>query len=157
MIRQGRTDEFLQRRDVQKPLDLLTYSQQQIGTPIPIGPKQRSLAVKRLEEEMEAQRWTIDHLVAAIDYMKARGINARSFAFTFYHVEPAVKGGYMPRQHTNTWDELGAAVSEAVELEDDSTWVRRLCMARGAALQHVYDQWVRERQGQLVGGSEHAV
>lgn len=144
-IQRGRLDDLIQKKDISNTLELLTYSQQRIGTPIPIGAKSRGVALARIKDEMEVQRWTLHHLVAAIEYMKSRGIKARSFDYVFYHVDPAIKNGFMPRTAPTTWDTLEAAVADAVFIEDDPSWIRKLCLARGAALQNVYEQWREER------------
>lgn len=145
MIERGYTLDMITRSDVKSSLDLLKYSQQVLGTQMPIGAKRRSMACERINLEKSAQRWTNEHLLAAIDYMKARGIQAHSFDFVFYHVEAAIKEGFMPRRPTR-WEDLEAAVAEAVALETDDGWVRKLCMARGVALQKVYEKWALERK-----------
>jgi len=150
VVDRGYTLDMIPRSDVKSSLDLLKYGQQTLGTRMPIGSKRRSLACERINLEMAAQRWTMDHLLAAVDYMKARGIQANSFDFVFYHVEPAVKDGFMPRQH-NKWEDLDAAVAEAVAKETDESWLRKLVMARGIARQKVYEKWSHERLPQLEG------
>jgi hypothetical protein len=144
-VQRGKTDDLLQKNDVSNTLELLTYAQQRIGTPIPIGVKKRGAQIARIKDEMEVQRWNLEHLVAAVDYMKSRGIKARSFDYVLYHVEPAIRDGFMPRVNTSTFDSLEAAVADAVFIETDDAWTRKLCLARGVALQMVYGQWREER------------
>lgn len=138
-------EEFLRANDVKSPKDLLAYAGQQIGCPKPIGNKARGMLFGRIKDELEAQGWSIRHLVSAVDYMKSRGIKARSFDFVFYHVEPAIKSGFMPRSASNSLDGLKEAVAQAVYLETDDDWTRRLLLARGSALAKVYGQWETER------------
>ena len=144
-VERGYTLDMIQRSDVKSSLDLLKYGQQVLGTRMPIGSKRRSVACDRINLEMSVQRWTTEHLLAAVDYMKSRGIQATSFDFVFYHVEAAIKEGFMPRRPTK-WDDLEAAVAEAVALETDEGWTRKLSMARGVALQKVYERWSLERK-----------
>ena len=148
MTSRGHMYEFIRRSDVKSTLDLLTYSQQRLGTQMPITPKRRGLACARIKEEMQAQRWSHEHLLAAIDYMKSKGIQARTFDYVFYHVDAAVRAGFLPRRPTK-WDDLEAGVAEAVALETDDDWIRKLCMARGVALQRVYETWCSERKAAL--------
>ncbi len=150
-IQRGMTDDLLQKKDVSNTLELITFAQQRIGTQIPIGVKKRGASIARIKDEMEIQHWTLQHLIAAVEFMKARGIRAHSFDYVFYHVEPAIKAGFMPRPAPTTWDTLEAAVADAVFIEDDPSWTRKLCLARGVALQTVYEQWREERMPHLQG------
>lgn len=145
-MQQGYTYDPIQRQDVSTIMDAILYSQQRIGSPIPIGVKRRSLVVKRISEELEVQRWGVEHLVAAVDFMKSSGIRAKSFDYVLYHVEPAVKSGHLPREQISTWDGLASQVAEAIAVEDDDEWVRRLCSAQGKALLRVYQLWEMERK-----------
>lgn len=127
------------------------YAAQEIGCPIPVGYKKRAVLYRRISDELAAQGWQMKHLVAAIKYMKSRGIKPKSFDFIFYHVEPAIQNGFMPRSAATRDDELKQAVSEAVYLETDEDWTRRLLSARGTALAKVYELWEEERLPQLRG------
>jgi hypothetical protein len=125
------------------------YAAQEIGCPIPVGHKRRSVLYRQIKEEMEAQHWNWGHLTAAIDYMKSRGIRARSFVFVFYHVEPAIHEGFMPRPSTSSVEDLDDAVARAVYMETDDDWTRRLLAARGTAKLKLYQLWETERLPQL--------
>jgi hypothetical protein len=83
--------------------------------------------------------------------MKKRGIKPRSFDFVYYHVEEAGKAGFLPRTAITSVEELQEAVSDAVYLETDDDWVRRLLSARGSSLTKVYAMWQEER-GTLLEG-----
>lgn len=143
-------EEVLEAGDVDEPWKAIVYASQRIGCPRPIGYKRRSLMLKRIEEEMEIQRWSYRHLTAAVDYMKHRGIKARSFDYVFYHVEKARQNGFMPRRDTNNFDELHESVQQAVYLETDPTWQRKLLAARGTSLRKVYSMWEEQRLPELV-------
>ena len=104
--------------------------------------------MRRINEELMAQGWSLQHLVGAIQYMKDKGIKAHSFDFIFYHVESAVKAGYVKRPQ-QTWDDLEGLVSQAVYAETDQEWSRRLLSARGGALARLYQQWLNERGSQF--------
>lgn len=138
-------EEVLHRREVENTTDLIRYAAQQIGCPKPVGNKARGKIIKAINEEMREQRWSIKHLVAAVDYMKARGIKARSVSFLLYHVQDAVKQGFLPRESLSVWDDLETSISEAVHMETDESWVRKLLSARGKALVQVYERWREER------------
>jgi hypothetical protein len=127
------------------------YAAQEIGCPIPVGHKKRGVLYRRIKEELEAQRWGYRHLVAAINFMKSRGIKPRTFDYIFYHVEPAIHAGFMPRPAVTGDDELKQAVAHAVYLETDEDWTRRLLSARGSALAKVYEMWQEERLPVLEG------
>lgn len=138
-------EEALRANDVADPWAAILYASQQIGCPRPIGHKRRGLMFRRIHEEMELQRWSWRHLTAAVDYMKHRGIKARSFDYIFYHVDDALKNGFMPRAVTTTADDLNDAVAQAIHIETDDAWIRKLLLARGSSLRTVYDMWRSER------------
>lgn len=145
-MRSYKPEEFLRANEVSSPREILQYAGQQIGCPKPIGHKKRGMLYKRIKEELQEQRWTYRHLTSAIDFMKKRGIKAKSFDYIFYHVEPAIQAGFMPRAATDNHDALQEAVARAVYLETDEDWTRRLLAARGSSLARVYQMWVKERQ-----------
>lgn len=139
-------EQLMRPAEVDTTAKAIEYIAQQLGVQKPIGVKARSIANKRFEDEMSEQRWTFDHLVATVRYMKDRGIHARRPDYVFYHVADAVKNNYLPRRKTiSTWDELHQKVIEAVELESNPSWERRLLLAKGDALQKVYAEWVEKR------------
>lgn len=107
------------------------------------------MAIKRIKEERELQRWAWADLAAAVDYMKHRGIKAKSIDFVFYHVDEARRNGFRPRAATTSAEELQEAVAQAIYMEEDQQWVRRLLSAKGNALRKVYDLWEAERRPML--------
>ncbi len=151
MIPRVQPEEFLRANDVQSSQQVLDYAAQQLGCPKPIGHAARGSALRRIKDEMNHQRWTWRHLTGAIDFMKKRGIKPRSFDFVYYHVEEAGKAGFLPRTAITSVEELQEAVSDAVYLETDDDWVRRLLSARGSSLTKVYAMWQEER-GTLLEG-----
>lgn len=140
-----RPDRFIQASEVTSTPIAVWYAAQEIGCPIPVGNKRRGTLYRQIKEEMEAQRWTWRHLTAAIDYMKSRGIRPRSFAYVFYHVDPAIREGFMPRPAVSSHEDLSDAVARAVYMETDEDWTRRLLAARGNAQRKVYAMWEKER------------
>lgn len=151
-MRQG----LLHAKDVDSTVMVVDYAAQEIGCPIPIGNKARATLYRRIKEEMAAQRWGWKHLTAAIDYMKSRGIRPRSFAFVFYHVDPALDEGFMPRPAASSQEALDKAVARAAYLETDDEWTRRLLAARGNARLKVLRLWEEQRQP-LIEGSRDAI
>ncbi|MBE0635964.1 hypothetical protein IH601_08215 [Candidatus Bipolaricaulota bacterium] len=138
--------EFLRPADVVDAATFMEYAAQQLGVQKPIGVKARGIALKRIKEELAEQHWSYAHLVAAVRYMKDRGIQARRPDYVFYHVQDAVKSGFMPRATASTWDQLHKQVAEAIAVESDESWQRRLLMAKGKALQSVYAQWEQHHE-----------
>ncbi len=143
--------EFLRAKDVGTPQQLLDYAAQQLGCPKPIGHAKRGTVLRRIKDEMAYQKWTWRHLTGAIDFMNDRGIKPKSFDFVYYHVEPATQAGFLPRASFSSVEALQEAVSQAVYLEDDEEWVRRLLFARGSSLTKVYLLWEEERKLILEG------
>ena len=133
MISRVQPEEFLRANDVQSPQQVLDYAAQQLGCPKPIGHAARGSSLRRIKDEMNHQHWT------------------KSFDFVYYHVEPAGKAGFLPRTAITSVEELQEAVSDAVYLETDDDWVRRLLSARGSSLTKVYAMWQEER-GTLLEG-----
>jgi len=146
MISRIQPEEFLRANDVDTPQQVLDYAAQQLGCPKPIGHARRGTTLRRIKDEMSYQNWTWRHLTGAIDFMKQRGITPRSFDFVYYHVEPAMKAGFLPRTAVSSVEALKEAVSHAVYLETDDEWIRRLLAARGSSLTKVYSMWEQERR-----------
>lgn len=140
-----RRDGLIRASEVDSTVLVVQYAAQEIGCPIPVGHKRRGVLFGQIKDEMEAQRWTWKHLTAAVDYMKSRGIRARSFNYVFYHVEPAIHEGFMPRPAASSHEGLNDAVARAVYMETDESWTRRLLSARGNAKFKVYQLWENER------------
>lgn len=148
-MRSQQPEEILRANDVCSTVTVVWYAAQQIGCGIPVGIKARGILYRRIKDEMEAQHWTWQHLTAGIDYMKSRGIRPRTFDFVFYHVEPAVHEGFMPRPDINSLDGLDEAIAHAVYMETDEEWSRRLTAARGSARLKVLRMWEQERRPRL--------
>lgn len=152
-MRESNPEEILRRAEVQSTTDLIRYAAQRLGCPKPVGHKARGKVVRAIREEMQEQGWSIQHLAAAVDYMKARGIRAKSVHFLLFHVQEAVRQGYMPRQSMSPLDDLESRVAEAIYMESDETWTRRLLSAKGEALAQVYEKWSNERLPALLKGA----
>lgn len=137
------TDGLLRSAEVNSPTTLLHFYRQELGGELPIGLKQRGLMFKRLSEEMAWQGWDYPELVAAIKFMKNRHVKARSFDMVYHHVRQAVAAGYTGE---NRITDLELLQAEALLVEQDEGWVRRLSLAKGEALRLVLDRWQEERR-----------
>lgn len=125
--------------DVNSPTTFIRYASEQLGFPVPVGPKARGMFFKRLSEEMEFQGWTWAHLVAAVRYMKAHRIFPRSYDYIFHHVRNAT--GFIEVDD----EDFQQRVAEALYRETDEAWVRKLSLARGEAQRLVYKNWEEQR------------
>lgn len=139
--------ERLRADDVDSPMRLIAYYQQELGGPLPVGFKRRSLMFKRMEEEMAWQRWGWGDLVASIQYMKNRHVTAGSFDRVYHYVRQAIAAGYTGE---NRLTSLEVSRQQALHVEKDENWVRKLSLANGEALRRLLDRWQEER-GHVVG------
>lgn len=130
--------ERVRAADVDGPLKLTRYARERLGVEIPIGGA-RGKWYGRLKEEMEVQGWTWSDLTQAIDFCVAQGVQVRALDGIFYYVGKTSKK-VIPR------DPIERRVAQALVVETDETWVRRLSLASGVALERVYANWVSERE-----------
>lgn len=138
-------DEMVSEADVVDVTSFMNYASQQLGVAKPVGIKGRALAMARIQDEMAEQQWGWKHMTAAVRFMKARGIKARTHSYILHFVGDAIQHGYLTKPKTSTWDALYEQVSVAIHQEEDPTWIRRLASAKGQALVQVYAKWQQER------------
>lgn len=128
-------------REVKDSAGWLRYVQRTLGLGTPVG-RQRIVLQKRIKDEMEAQDWTWGDLTKATRYVKRFKSNEtiHSPFFILYFVREAKKW----EEETDTF-ELQTKVAAAMTVETDPAWLRRLALAKGKALEKVYQMWEEER------------
>ena len=126
-------------REYASPEAFCRYAHRLLGVEIPVA-RFRTGWYKRLKEEMQAQGWDWDDMAKAVRYMKAHNIHAKRMDYILYHVQKARTWV----EEVDSW-ELQGKVADALKVETDEIWRRRLALARGPALAKIYGQWVEER------------
>jgi hypothetical protein len=121
------------------------YAQQEIGVDLPLGNGRRQGWHKYCKEELEAQGWQVQDLVSAVQYIKRFHKECRTPHGILWYVKDA-RDWAKNTSAMESSENLHAKVAEAIELEDDEGWVRRLSLAQGRALQMVYDNWLTHAQ-----------
>lgn len=120
----------------ESPLSFTRYCRDRLGLTIPIGGSARGQWYSMIEEEMEVQGWSWDDLYNAVDYVAEEGKVLRSMRGILYFVDEARR----ERSMSHTTD-LHVKVAEALAVEEDSYWRRRLSLAKGETLARVYEEW----------------
>lgn len=136
-------DSRIDPRQVTTPLAFTRYASQKLGCEVPVGGKARGVWYKRLLDEMEAQGWTWGDLLRAIDHVKDQKIKVRKIDGIFYYVNKSKR----PVEASP----IDAQVAQAIRLETDEGWKRRLSLATGKQLERVYSEWLRERSHAVRG------
>jgi len=120
------------------------YVRQQLGVELPIGKRLRSLWYQRLNTEREMQGWSWNDLTATVAFLSNHPeIEIRRIDGLFYYVKEARRYGYMV---PSSKEELRTKVAEAMAIEEDEHWVRRLSLATGTAMAKVYQQWLQKER-----------
>lgn len=125
--------------------EFVQYAAKELGCSTPVG-KQRFILYNHIKAEMQAQEWTLNDLIKTVRYCKAFHKEIRSSYGILYHVWAATKWV----EEEDHFD-LQMKVAEALQIETDEVWLRRLSLASGKALSRVYDNWLEER-GDLLRG-----
>jgi len=123
-----------------------SYAQQELGLSLPLGNGRRQAWSKFCKDEMAAQGWEIQDLVTAVQFIKAKRKKCRSLHGILWFVSDAREWGSARNEHLPS-SSLHLKVAEAIAIETDDSWARRLSLASGRALEIVYGKWVEERQG----------
>jgi hypothetical protein len=98
----------------------------------------------QLKDEMAVNGWSFGDLIATVRYIKDQGIRVREPYGIFFHVNAALAAHGKQEEY-----DLVSAVADALANETDEAWVRRLSLAKGVALERVYEQWRDERGSQI--------
>ena len=118
---------------------LFRYINYMLGFDPFVGNQRRSLQT-RLGEEMKAQGWTLDDMAKTVRYVKRYKKKVTApWGITFYVWEAK-----RWEEEVDTYD-LQTKVALAMSSETDEVWLRRLALAKGKALQAVYQRWEEER------------
>lgn len=121
------------------PFEFALYLREQLG--VTYGPGGRRKAfLGQVKDEMEMYGWTFPDLIATVQYIKANGIRITDPYGIFFHVNAALAAA----RKVEDFD-LITAVASALAAETDEAWIRRLSLAKGVALERVYEQWAKER------------
>lgn len=112
------------------------YAKAKLGCEIP----DRSLWFFRLSEKMETKGWTWNDMIATVDFLQSRSVMIEEIVSLLFYVEEAKQWSEMLNVH-----DLQGKVAEAMSVERDEQWLRRLSLAHGKALERVYREWKKER------------
>jgi len=120
------------------------YARQELGLSYPVGKGRRNGWMKYCKEEMSTQSWTFLQLITAVDYIKDGGRSCRTLYGILHYVDEA--GEVNARVSKDLEDDnLQVNVADALNVEQDESWRRKLALAQGQALAMVYEQWRVER------------
>lgn len=135
--------------DVHDPKTFAEYAQQKLGIPYPTG---KSIAVLRkslrefFEHYPQADYNTMCRVVEWAGSKKKRYAHTYQLVYAFRY---AYQDGYLPELEPSremTDEDLETAIEEALKVEKDIEWRRRLIVAHGLeARKHVYEEWRKER------------
>jgi len=117
------------------------YAQQEIGVDLPLGNGRRQGWSKYVKEEMAAQGWEISDLVTSVRFIKTFNKQCRSPHGILWYVKDAREWDARSSQHLPQ-SSLHLKVAEALEKETDDGWARKLSLAKGKALERVYESWL---------------
>jgi len=146
----GMPDRLLP-KDVTSVPKFTEYARQELGLSYPVGKGRREGWMHFCKEEMKTQNWSFDQLVVAVEYIKDGKRSCRTLYGILYYVGEA--GDLKARRDLDlTTHNLQVKVADALNVEKDETWRRRLALARGQALAMVYEQW-RLEHDHLVDGT----
>lgn len=143
-----RTTSFLHRKtpaDVHDARTFAEYAHQKLGIPYPTG-KSIATLKKSLNEFFEhypqADYFTMCRVVDWAAHKRKRYAHAYQLVYAFRY---AYQDGFLPELDPNrelTDEELEAAINDALTVERDAEWRRRLIIAHGVeARRHVYEEW----------------
>lgn len=138
------TGERLQPGLVTNVPTFLRFAQQEIGVDLPISNGRRQGFMKFCKEEMDAQGWAIEDLVAAVQFVKEFNKPCRTPQGILWYVADARQWRDRVSAYRDDVD-LHLKVAEALAMEDDESWARKLSLAQGKALELVYRNWAMER------------
>lgn len=123
------------------PFEFVLYLREQLG--VSYGPGgRRKVFLGQLKDEMAINGWSFQDLIITVQYIKAQAIRIKEPYGIFFHVNAALAAAGKTEEY-----DLVSAVAQALANETDEAWIRRLSLAKGVALERVYEQWRKERTG----------
>jgi hypothetical protein len=125
------------------PFEFALYLREQLGLSFPPGGRRKAF-LGQLKDEMELNGWSYQDLIATVAYVKAQNIRVKEPYGIFFHVNAAISGAAKQEEY-----DLVSGVAQALSEETDETWIRRLSLAKGRALEKVFEQWRNERGNQV--------
>jgi hypothetical protein len=124
------------------PFEFSLYLREQLGVTHPPGGRRKAF-LGQLVDEMAMNDWSYRDLIATVQYIKDQGIRIKEPYGIFFHVKAALAADSKQEEY-----DLVSAVADVLANETDEIWIRRLSLAKGVALERVYEQWRNER-GQI--------
>jgi hypothetical protein len=100
--------------------------------------------MKHCKEEMETQSWTFLQLITAVRYIKEIHASCRTLYGILHYVDEAERWYEAVKAEWEVGN-LHVKVADALAVEDDEGWRRKLALAQGKALEMVYSRWELER------------
>lgn len=125
------------------PFEFSLYLREQLGVSHPPGGRRKAF-LGQLVDEMKMNQWSYPDLIATVQYVKDQGIRIKEPYGIFFHVNAALASRGKQQEY-----DLVSAVAQALAVETDEAWIRRLSLAKGVALERVYEQWRNERDNQV--------
>ncbi len=138
------TGERMTHENVTNVLSFSKYAQQELGLSLPLGNGRRQGWYKFLGQELVVQGWQISDLVDTVDFIKARRLKCHTPQGILWYVADSIKVN-SKRTEFESDSNLHTKVANALAVETDDGWARRLSLAKGKALELVYANWVAER------------
>ncbi len=136
--------ERLQPEDVTTVPKFTQFVRQELGLSYPVGKGRREGWMKYCKNEMEVQGWSFRQLVDAVHYIKEERKSCKTLQGTLWYVDEAQRWVWRTVEEAS-FDDLHAKVADALAVEDDEGWRRKLALAQGKALEMVYSRWELER------------
>lgn len=143
----------LQPHDITNVPEFTEYARQELGVSYPVGKGRRESWMAFAKEEIEIQMWAMEDLVRTVDYIKGTGQQCRTLQGILWYVDAA--RGWSSQRRSTAYVDLHAKVARALQVEDDTIWIRRLSLAQGNVLEGVYAEWEAERSERYAGVADH--
>jgi len=109
-----------------------------------VGKGRREGWLKHCKEEMGVQGWSFQQLVGAVHYIKSESKSCRSLEGILWYIDEAQRWASSQEEEASFYD-LHVKVADALAVERDEGWRRKLALAQGKALEMVYMRWELER------------
>lgn len=139
----GKPDR-LRPEDVTSVPSFTQYARQELGLSYPVGKGRREGWMKHCKEEMGTQGWSFAQLVATVQYIKEKQPVCHTLNGILWYVGDAHRVN-LNRDKQQEITDLHMNVADALKVERDEGWRRKLSLAQGKALAIVYQQWRLER------------
>lgn len=141
--------EPIKRTEVVDEASFARYVCQTLGTPYSTKGDFMMMKkkLKQLREEMPQVTWST--LVGTVDWARAKRKHPPFAANVIDMVRYAFADGYLPELDPNNQERderLESGIHEALQVETDEEWRRRLSGSFGKGRKEVYAQWLQSRK-----------